>query len=365
MLRHLFDLVDRYAGPGCLLILLGYLFGGGFPFDRTPRNGVGWIESSDGLRFSRGSVLGPPGPAHASDGAPCSIEIWAHTSVNRGSSVLLSFFRAGSSPDLTVEQAGGHALWVHRQPGAGEIWLERHLSRRWILITLASGAGGSRLYVNGIQTATSSGLRSTQSDCRQSFILGSGASSDSPWHGDLLGLALYEEELKSDDVARHYFAWRANGRPVAPSDLVSGEPQPSALYLFDERSGDVVNDRTDGGRDLAVPESFEVPLSAFLGWPGWAEIRARGLDWRDILVNVLGFMPFGFFLYALVSSGRFGSAWAPVLLTILGGVSVSLLIEVGQFWLPTRTSSLVDVLTNSIGAASGLFVYRLMRRHWL
>jgi glycopeptide antibiotics resistance protein len=85
-----------------------------------------------------------------------------------------------------------------------------------------------------------------------------------------------------------------------------------------------------------------------------------GLDWPDIAINIAGFAPFGFFAMAFLSV-RLQATTRAMLLAVACGVLVSLTIETGQYWLPTRTSSLIDVLTNGMGTALGVWAYLLFR----
>jgi glycopeptide antibiotics resistance protein len=83
-------------------------------------------------------------------------------------------------------------------------------------------------------------------------------------------------------------------------------------------------------------------------WDGW---KTRGY-WFDMGVNVAGFIPFGFF-FALWFSLTPGIA-RPRLTAILLGFAISLVIETLQYFLPTRDSSMTDLLNNTIGTAFGV-----------
>ena len=72
---------------------------------------------------------------------------------------------------------------------------------------------------------------------------------------------------------------------------------------------------------------------------------------RDAIRNVLLFLPIGF-LYCLTQGSSLGA--------ILLGLAISVGAEVGQLFMPARTSSPVDLFTNTSGAALGAALYNLL-----
>jgi glycopeptide antibiotics resistance protein len=72
---------------------------------------------------------------------------------------------------------------------------------------------------------------------------------------------------------------------------------------------------------------------------------------RDIVANVLLFLPIGF-LYRLTGGGRRGA--------LLIGAAISAGVEAGQLFVPVRTPSAVDLVTNTLGAAIGARIHDLL-----
>ena len=112
-------------------------------------------------------------------------------------------------------------------------------------------------------------------------------------------------------------------------------------------------------------------LSPFTGW------QDQGLDflavltaplgqtytWFDTVVNLLAYFPFGLLL-GLMLRARFGAGLS-LLLATLGGIALSAAMEYTQMYLPSRVSSNVDVLTNSVSALAGaLLAVSIAPRAW-
>ena len=71
----------------------------------------------------------------------------------------------------------------------------------------------------------------------------------------------------------------------------------------------------------------------------------------DIFLNIAGFVPFGLFGFLLLY--RFHKLLMPFALICLAGSSLSVLIEIAQSVLPSRHSTVFDVLFNSVGTLLG------------
>ena len=112
--------------------------------------------------------------------------------------------------------------------------------------------------------------------------------------------------------------------------------------------------------------AYVVGLALVAFWPShvdegagplilWIQDRT-GLSYETIesASNVLLFVPMGVLLRALLRR-----AWPAMLL----GLVVSVAIEAGQaLFLPGRTASLADVVTNTAGCVLGVLVVVLVRR---
>ncbi|MDR2164802.1 MAG: VanZ family protein [Zoogloeaceae bacterium] len=118
-------------------------------------------------------------------------------------------------------------------------------------------------------------------------------------------------------------------------------------------------------------------LYPFSGWRGdaVAPFAYLNFDWPyywttfDIVINVLVYMPLGFFA-VLAAMGRFPGSRALALAVFLGA-DLSFVIETLQNWLPSRVASNLDLACNTAGTfLGGLFAlwagprYRAVWRLW-
>jgi VanZ family protein len=113
-------------------------------------------------------------------------------------------------------------------------------------------------------------------------------------------------------------------------------------------------------------------LAPFTGW------REQGLHFADVLdlplrltytafdatANFLSYLPFGL-LAGLALRARFGAV-ASVIFALCMGVMLSTCMEYLQMYLPTRTSSNMDLLSNGAGALTGaLLAMSVTSKTWL
>ena len=76
--------------------------------------------------------------------------------------------------------------------------------------------------------------------------------------------------------------------------------------------------------------------------------------WYDFIINVIGFIPLSYILTIVI--GKFRRCPKPIfrfLLVISICVAVSLLIEISQYFIVGRSSALLDVAGNALGAVLG------------
>jgi hypothetical protein len=255
-----------------------------------------------------------------------------------------------------------------------EIGVENALQKDVIhLITITSSKEATSIYVDGNLEKNAPHF-STISDglgLSERLVIGNSPECTHAWNGTFLGLAIYSRSLNSEEVIDHYHEWQmeikgkktyhedASYRLTAgdlPSRLNPLRPPPIALYFFDERGGGQILDHSGNQNHLQIPANFHRLRKIILGMPAKDQWFSHS-NLMDITINIAGFAPFGFILSAWLRKTHGLSATLVFWITIFLGVCLSLSIELTQIYLPTRDSSLLDVLSNTLGSAAGVLLF--------
>jgi VanZ family protein len=375
-MRNNSEIVDSSARNGfarvvptlCFFVVCILLVAGLWPF-HVPANEVTWLQDRSGLRFGR------YGTAYSDDvlrirpqDCECSLELWLEPNAVDTEGTIVAI---DSSPDqawpfalreyrqvLAVRRYAVDEKGIVRRPG---LWLDNVFrTGKKTLVALTSRKGTTTVYVNGSPIEESSSLGLACKDLIGRLILANSTVDDS-WAGQILGLAVYDKPLTAQEVAEHHNV----GTPVK-------EPGPEgkeglvALYLFNEGSGTVVHNQIGSGADLSIPARYTVLHPGFLR-PLWSQQSyyatrpwVRWGYWKDLAVNIFGFVPLGFLFFAYFSTVR--RTQKSAVIVVLIGFAISLAIEVGQRFLPTRDSGMLDLVTNTLGTALGIVFFRFYSR---
>ena len=325
-----------------------------WPFNPWPRNEVSWLHDEDGLRLcGHGAILSVaefPDEAGA-ENEPFSLEFWMVPWREEGSTVMFAFSGRENPEQFVVRQDGLDVSVSHtarQREGKNHLRLvagQVIAPNRGTLVTVTAGPTETTLYVNGQAQSTSQSFGLSRRSLVGEFLIGTSPVENEPWCGILHGIAIYKNELTAQEVASHYQTWLS-------SHEAGGIDKRSilALYLFRERSGTLVRNQIQPGVDLRIPKHYTIPRREVL-LPPWKEFRPEWTYVRDLILNVLGFMPIGLILYpyflVVLGSKR------PWLMSYVTGTVLSLIIEILQSFLPMRGSGWTDVITNSAGTALG------------
>ncbi|MEN6321010.1 MAG: VanZ family protein [Syntrophaceae bacterium] len=354
----------------CLIMLVVGLW----PFDFKPVNKVSWLNDRNGVNFYGQAMITSPllwdDPQYSLfQNKAITIELMlrpssGHSDVGIGR--ILSFYD-GYEPDvLFLGQWRSHlVIWSRmqiiqnrfRKPVRRENFRDVGLSKALPkdtdqFLTITSGGEGTAIYINGKIARAYKNYnilsRFTGTPCQ--LILGNSPNGTGYWTGDFSGIAIYNQTLTPSQVSKSYQEWIDKGAPSTTKD-----DECIALYLFNERKGAIVYNHMDNGSHLSIPEVFKPLRRTILSAP-WVPFNWDRSSLQDISINIVGFVPFGFFcaIFLCKKKLRKNNIY---LTSILFGLGFSLAIELLQVYLPTRHSQLMDVICNLMGTIIGLIIF--------
>jgi glycopeptide antibiotics resistance protein len=347
----------------CIILFIAGLY----PFNFKPQNKVEWLPDENGIRFFGKGIIYGSNPFNSSKDrdvhGAVSIEFWAQPNPERnwGLPRILAFCDKQKAETFFIEQWRSELILRYEKiTGTGseekryrQIGLPNAFSNDVKhFISVASGTAGTAFYLDGqpAKNYPDFFLPSENIELSEYMVLGNSPLGQEYWRGDLFGLAFYNRYLTRSEISGSYLFWKQNGYPC------TNETGLVALYLFDEGKGNLIKNHRGPAPDLEIPKSFR-PLKRVVLRPPWKDFRVSRSYAMDVFINVMGFVPFGFFFTALfLNITPLPRRRVYFLILVLGG-AISLAIELAQVYLPTRNSSLGDLIYNIAGTAAGIILY--------
>jgi hypothetical protein len=222
-------------------------------------------------------------------------------------------------------------------------------------IHITSGANGTFVYVNGHLQASNGKLilKIPNKIADAVLVLGNSPYGRHSWTGNIYGLAIYEHILNSRDTASHFDQWSQRHVFSFPRNI-----NPRFFYTFDDKKRLASFDRSPKEQHLVIPSRVKILKKEILVAP-WNENRLDRRLVQDMVMNLVGFIPPGFFFSALmINFGGFYDKHG-FLLTVCACFMISLTIELAQAWIPFRSSQSLDLIINTLGGCLGAIFYRL------
>ena len=352
----------------CWSIFIIIAFFGLWPFNLNPFNQVFWLKDEPGVRFSGPGHLYSPGSlADFFSGRPVSLECWLRPAAEPNNRLphILSFwdgrrrevFLLGQWKDalaIRVRTSRPDVPRGYRERGQGRVLVKN----RTIFLTLTSSPEGTTLYLDGARVKEFPGFPLLDDGPAGPgvLVLGNSAIGKSCWEGDLLGLAVFNRVLSDREVRENHSRWiqRDYGSLKTGQGLIG-------LYPFNEGKGERIGNLASDSYPLLKPAVFHPRQKVILEWPTKEQLKRLGF-YQDLAVNILGFIPLGFFFaLRLLRFTRLPSSGAGAA-TLLLGALLSLGIEWTQIYLPTRDSSASDLIFNILGTLIGMVILRRTSR---
>lgn len=315
---------------------------------------MSWLRNENGLRFSGYGTLLSTQKFQIADSevqASSTLEMWIQPGLTNDASTLLAFSTAKNPLQFSLHQYRSGLILAREAQGVKSvIGIMNNVFDRTkpIFITITSGSAKTSMYFDGRLARAFPGFRLGK-DFSGQLVIGSSPVAVDGWLGKLKGLAIYHKELTPQEVASHFETWTKQGAPeLQPNEALA------ALYLFDEREGKVVHCAGQPDLNLYIPKRFSLSYQPLMK-PFWKEYEFTWAYLADLLLNVIGFIPLGFFFCAYWKSAK--PIKSAALVTVAFGLAVSLSIEILQSFLPTRHSGTTDLLTNTVGTFLGVKLY--------
>ncbi len=217
---------------------------------------------------------------------------------------------------------------------------------------------GSTLYINGhpVDSNADQTLRLPTDSEPGRLVLGNSVYGDSPWLGEVRGFALHRVALDEETIRRHHDLWMGD---VAPAGV--GLAPAEIFYHFSGGTGRTAVDESLNGIDLLFPRDTAFVAPKFFAG-GTAALTLDNT--ADVVLNLVGFVPLGFVLFALLRTRTRMAHSAAFATACVIGLTLSFGVELAQAWIPSRSSSYLDLLLNVAGTGVGAAVYTPLSRAW-
>lgn len=345
----------------CSILVVTLFFGlnpKGFYF----KNNVRWSTDSPGLSFGNFGIAHTAPFMESVAGDPAltiEIVIPPDADARKDFRHILTLHNGSDDSQLMLGQWLNNIIFMkgndyeNKKPGQ-RIWANTATAGAdEIFVTFTSGIGGTSVYLNGqlVRTQKDLILEVPQGASKSRLIIGNSIDGKHAWEGSIRGVALYRSVLSDHSAALHYREWLKDR-----NFRFAEKEKPWILYTFDEKTGMKAIDHGTGKNDLTIPQRMTVFKMTFLE-SSLANLKINSGLVSDSIINLLGFMPFGFIFSTLLFRLRGKFSIYFILIANGAGFLFSLSIEILQAWLPSRDSSAFDLMLNTTGALLGAIVF--------
>lgn len=338
------------------------------PFNFLPKNNVHWLGVEDGIvvdGYGQANGIGSMRGLGSGTSREFSVELFVASFKGRRKSIesILSIVNQRKGESFAIEIWTVDLViagWFH-DTGSRKTFFDRLFCGQVFdtthdhFVTVTSGDQGVTVYVDGISERSYPRLTLVPENFDGKLLLGQPAEGHQDWRGAIKGLALFDKAISRDRVVADFAFWK-QGR----ADEIRSDAPNSAIYPFHERRGRMIKNEGTTGGILQIPELVIPARPVVLKIPTTRDLE----NWSDVILNLVGLVPLGFLLLVYLRKTRSYTATRAVLTTVFIGFVTSLSIELLQVYLPSRDSSLLDVIMNTsgvlIGASLGMVVIVLV-----
>jgi VanZ family protein len=359
-----------FLGMIGLIIITVIILAGLWPLNFSPHNDVEWIRNKNGILFSGRGIVYSADPINGEkqpvfQNNSISIEIWLKpgTEPDRYVPQILSLYDGKDTEIFTFGQWKSYLEITRNRiintkiiDPRNTISLRNALSAgKQQFITVSSGEEGTKIYIDGKIANLFPTYTLIDEDSRISgqIVLGNSPTGKHPWTGIIFGLAIYNRSLREGEVFQHYQTWLKHDYTS-----VAEYKGLDALFFFDNRKGTLALNHAGNQHHLLIPTTFHVLKKSILLIPG-KNLQLHPSAIKDIIVNVIGFIPLGFALSLFLYNLKYFSWRHIFIISIIFGGGISLAVELIQVYLPMRNSDLTDLICNELGTIFGVFLCQI------
>ncbi len=346
-MNHLLRFLARHSlaalGAYSALIVFACLW----PFTFSQQN-LATFEAGKGIHFTPPSIASARADLSALKGTDAFTILlkWSPDRAwhSRHRARILAFGKDDTYQNFALEDDGMHMVLILTS-GKGAPLAEAYLphpaapkTSMWAAFTFDGRKIG--VYSDGHKVSSAPAGHVTTSSWDMTYPLVFGATGDGkrPWSGTLDSMAILDRKCSREELKN-------------PAALLAGSST-VVFFGFREHDGAASAVKSMQSVALVVPERFTPLQYAVLHY-----ITPGAGGFVDIILNVAAFVPFGFMLGTyLAQRGCAPSRLVALTLLIAGLLSTSL--EVLQAFIPGRTSSITDVISNAAGAIPGVLISR-------
>jgi len=346
-----------------IAVFVAILFFGLRPRGYHFSNDVTWLSKSPGIRFKGYGiaytepfkVMKKAGDINANG---FSIEVALKPSIYHENrfNFLFSIHNGDDGKQLVFGQYGSSLIVMNgddydysRKTKRITIKLSKDLAIAQF-VTVTTGKDGTSIYLDGRLISTQRGLTLKIPEGENArLLLGNSVYGKNGWQGDVVGLTVYWHPLSEQDVETHFEHWFKDR-----SFLFSEKYKPDMLYVFDEKNGEVVMNRAGKNIDFHIPSKMKIFKNKILSF-SWSSLTFNAEFFEDVMINLIGFIPLGFFLKATFVKAGGSYERHGILITVVLCFFVSLFIEIYQAWIPSRSSDVLDLALNTLGGGVGAY----------
>ena len=352
----------------CIVLVLLLTWPYEITYDQYVENKVQWLTPERGIEFNEPGLVVSEKPAtvlynNIVPNDAFALECWVRSLDNDqyGPARIVSYSIHAGQRNFTLGQEGPDLVFRLRTNSTDKNGIYPTVRARGTFasdafrhIVINFQSGNLWIFVDGKEISSYQYYDGELTNWDDSFylILGNEKLFNRPWKGQINYLCIYNRPMRSDEVFRS-FSEGINGEKKFIHGAIS-------RYLFINNGTFIVKDTSQNTSavNLAIPPKVKITNEAPLEMP--IEDLTLFQELRDLVNNLILFIPFGFFSFA--RSWKTLNKFLAVIVSIGSGFVFSLVIEFAQYFIPDRVSSLVDLLSNSIGTAIGVLFFLMYKK---